>query len=389
VTSKANILFLDKEGGYGGSSRSLYFLVRHLDRRRITPLVALREKGPAQKLYRELGAETLFIGRVPLYKPSPRNNLWVLFSFLIRLHLFFKTCRFLSWLVRKERIDIVHMNHDGFFVYGFFLQRFTAAKILIHIRTMLPLNRYAAVQVRGIEQVADHLVFISENEFNRYSELLGHKSAKGSVVFNAFESLDGILQPPASGSPSFKVLYLGNLTYNKGSDRLIDLALEVKSRGLNDILFIVCGEDRGEKGEKAKGTVASKAERAGVGSYFRFMGHRADPDRFLQDCNVLIRPSRWNDPWGRDIIEAMAYGKPVLATGAYEGFVEHGVNGFLHPQYDTKKIVDDLVFLAGHPEVVERIGKANREKAKQLFDATSNAAKLARIYESLLRGPKT
>ena len=124
----------------------------------------------------------------------------------------------------------------------------------------------------------------------------------------------------------------------------------------------------------------------GVKSYFRFMGHQAEPEAFLKETDALIRLSRWNDPWGRDIIEAMAYGKPVIATGEYQGFIEHRKNGFLHSEYETKKMVEDLFFLAGHPEFVERIGRANREKAKQLFDGPSNAAKVAGIYESLLTG---
>jgi len=253
------------------------------------------------------------------------------------------------------------------------------------MRTMLPSNRYSILQARCIERISDYLIFISENEFNRYCELLGRKNVKGSVVFNTFEALDGILKPRASEDSSFKVLYLGNLTYNKGADRLIDLALEAKSRGMRDLLFVVCGEDRGEKVEKTGGgTLASRAERSGVGSYFRFMGHQADPDRFLQDCHVLVRLSRWNDPWGRDIIEAMAYGKPVIATGAYEGFVEHGTNGFLHPAFDAKEMVDEIAFLAGHPEAVDRIGRANREKAKMLFDAAANAARISSIYHSLV-----
>jgi glycosyltransferase involved in cell wall biosynthesis len=116
------------------------------------------------------------------------------------------------------------------------------------------------------------------------------------------------------------------------------------------------------------------------------MGHQADPIPFLKDCHALIRLSRWNDPWGRDIIEAMACGKPVIATGSYEGLVEHGTNGFLHAAFDAKTMVDHIAFLAGHSEAVELIGDANRKKAKRLFDGASNAAKVSFIYESLVNG---
>ena len=384
--SKVRVLYLDKEGGFGGSSRSLYFLIKNLERESTEAQVVLRERGPALERYQELGVRTFLLGRLPVYKPSLRNNLWILLLFLLRLRSFWDSSKILRSLVKNNRIDILHMNHDSFFVYGFLLKRFTQVKILIHMRTMLPRNGYARLQARCIERMADHLIFISENERHRYCELLGRRSAKGSVIFNGFEISESPSNPSASESIFFKVLYMGNLTYNKGANRLIELALEAKSRGMKNLLFVVCGEDRGEKGERAEGTVASEAERSGAGSYFRFMGHQADPDRFLKECHALIRLSRWNDPWGRDIIEAMAYGKPVLATGAYEGFVEHGINGFLHPVFDAKEMMDKIAYLAGHPEVVDRIGRANREKAKRLFDAQANTARITSLYHSMVAG---
>ena len=383
-----SVLFLDKEGGYGGSSRSLYFLIKHLDKSRVLPFVILRQHGPALELYGELGVRTLVFEGLPVYKPSPRNNLWVLFLFLLRIGSFLNSWRLLSRLIAENEIDVIHMNHDSFFVYGIFLRRLSTARIVIHMRTMLPVNRYAVLQARCIEKVADHLVFISENEMQRYGELLGRKTDKASVVFNSFDPPDGNVERSSPKGLFFKVLYLGNLAYDKGPDRLVDLALEMKSKGITHVRFVVCGEDRGEKGEKAKGVVASEAERSGVSPYFDFMGHQARPDRFLKDCDVLIRLSRWNDPWGRDIIEAMACGKPVIATGDYQGFVEHGVNGFLHSKYDAERMLENIVFLAAHPEEVEKMGKTNREKAKQFFDGASNAAKVAGIYEFLLAGPR-
>lgn len=383
--SRLRILFLDKEGGFGGSSRSLYFLIKNLDRGKIVPCVALRERGPALKLYREMGIKILIMAHLPVYKPSPRNNLFVLFLFMMRFHEFLSACRLLSRLIREEGIDIIHMNHDSFFIYGFFLRRFTKAKILVHMRTMLPENGFASFQAKCIEVIADHLIFISENELNRYCELLGRRIAKSAIVFNAAETFEGIPGLSAKEADVFKVLYLGNLTYNKGADRLIDITLHMKSRGMNDIVFVVCGEDRGEKGKKIKETMASRAERSGVQPYFRFMGHQAEPDRFLEEADILIRLSRWNDPWGRDIIEAMAYGKPIIATGTYEGFVKHGINGFLHPEYNPAEIAEEIIFLARHPEVCKRVGETNREKARKLFDGARNAAKVATIYQSVMK----
>ena len=49
------VLCLDIEGGFGGSSRSLYYLLKHLDRGRVAPTVWCRKPGPIQERYEALG----------------------------------------------------------------------------------------------------------------------------------------------------------------------------------------------------------------------------------------------------------------------------------------------------------------------------------------------
>ena len=41
----------------------------------------------------------------------------------------------------------------------------------------------------------------------------------------------------------------------------------------------------------------------------RFMGHVKNPEKFIKESDILIRPTRENNPWGRDILEAMALEK--------------------------------------------------------------------------------
>ena len=45
------ILYLDHEGGWGGASRSLYYLVKGLDRSRFEPVVWHRKEGPIEEAY--------------------------------------------------------------------------------------------------------------------------------------------------------------------------------------------------------------------------------------------------------------------------------------------------------------------------------------------------
>jgi glycosyltransferase involved in cell wall biosynthesis len=85
------------------------------------------------------------------------------------------------------------------------------------------------------------------------------------------------------------------------------------------------------------------------------------------------------------VIEALAMGIPVVAIGTYNKFVEDGVNGYLFPKFNAAKIAEKIIYLSKHPEVAERIKRANIEKAKRLFDGHINAVKVEAVYDSVLK----
>jgi len=352
-------------------------------------MVVMREEGPVLNAYKNLGINTIVKKDIPIYKPSSRNNIYVLSKFLMKFYFFLKSYKFLQQYIATHRIDIIHLNHDSFFVYGLLFRNIKNLKIVIHMRTMIPKNYFGILQGKIINKIAHHLIFISENEFKRFSELLGKGPNRFSIIYNIGEPFE--IKESSSNAISLrtnmtKVIYLGNLTYNKGADRLLDIARVLKNNERNDVLFIICGEEREAKGKKRLNRIKTQARLEGLNEFFLFMGHQSPPEPILQQADILIRLSRWNDPWGRDIIEAMVHGKPIITTGTYNKFVEDRVNGYLFPEFDAEKIAEKIIYLSKNPEVIEKMGKANIEKAKKLFDGPTNAAKVMSIYESLIRG---
>jgi alpha-1,3/alpha-1,6-mannosyltransferase len=73
-----------------------------------------------------------------------------------------------------------------------------------------------------------------------------------------------------------------------------------------------------------------------------------------------------SEPWGMVPVEAMAYGKPVLAVnraGPTETVVD-GVTGFLlEPRPEV--FAEKMAWLAGHPEAAQRMGTAGMAQARQ------------------------
>ena len=113
-----------------------------------------------------------------------------------------------------------------------------------------------------------------------------------------------------------------------------------------------------------------------------FLGHVAEPERVLAASHALLRLSRGDDPWGRDVIEALAAGLPVIATGRYDRFVETGVTGMLLSRYSAADAAEAVIALADDRAKALALGAAGRARALSLCDGRARAAELLAVWQA-------
>ena len=107
----------------------------------------------------------------------------------------------------------------------------------------------------------------------------------------------------------------------------------------------------------------------------------AEPETVLAACDVVIKPTREDNPWGRDILEGLASGKPVISVGTYDRFVETGKTGFLLEQYDAERVADILLELDRDRSMIGRLSSGARERMILLCDGPARANDLANLWE--------
>lgn len=377
----APILFIDIEGGWGGSSRSLYYIVKNLDSKLFTPFVVYGKEGPIRRRYSDIGVPAYLFSPLPRIQALEKNNHKSLALFALTLVYMPKFLLFIGRLIKKNKIEIVHLNHESLFFIGICLKLFFKCKRIYHVRTMLPKNIFGRIQIYLAKKTADYLIFISENERKLWSEVYpGVKTAPQSVIYNIFEYEDtGRRQAILEGHKGkFKVACLSTISKRRGSDRLVDVALELKRMALNDVLFAVCGNGEPSYVEGLKSDIRNK----GLSDFFLFLGHQ-EPEAVLSECDCLIKLPRTYNPWGRNIIEAMMCGRPIISLGTYEKFVENGKNGYLLPEFNASEVAEKIAYLSANPEIAHRMGEAGRNKAEAFFDAEKNIAELERVYKKI------
>lgn len=389
-----NILFLDKEGGYGGSSRSLFLLIKYLDRKALHPLVISNEEGPIADRYAQINVNHL-THKIPILKPAKRKNSFILLRFIAAFVSFLQAARYLSAILKRHKIEIIHFNHDGYFPYAVVNKLWWRRKIIFHMRTMLPVNWLARLQAWIIKACSDHLLFISPNERERFFQMVDPSVSHGILSNIAEKGLPEESERPAwltQFDGRFKVLILSILATSKGIDRVIDIAKEFKKNHWTSPVLLVCGSERNHA-TNGRGTLKSQIleQLAGeaLNPYVYFADFQPNPEGIMNHADAVLRLSRENDPWGRDIIEAITNGKPVLATGDNPTYVEQDTNGYLFEPYDPQAIAERIFFLSQNKQACEKIREANLKKGHELFNGQKIARQVESTYFSLSNSKKS
>ena len=126
------------------------------------------------------------------------------------------------------------------------------------------------------------------------------------------------------------------------------------------------------------------AEQRGVSESFHFLGHVDNPETVLETCDVLAKPTREYNPWGRDILEAMGAGLPVMSVGTYEKFVQSDETGLLQPEFDARSAAEWLVQLNENRSHLEKLGKSAHARVRQLCDAGQSAESLLGFWRNIV-----
>jgi glycosyltransferase involved in cell wall biosynthesis len=94
---------------------------------------------------------------------------------------------------------------------------------------------------------------------------------------------------------------------------------------------------------------------------------------FLANAAALLFPIDWPEPFGLVVIEAMAFGVPVVAwkEGAMPEIVDEGETGF---------VVDTIEAAV---EAVARCAKLDRNHIRQVFERRFSAERMVSDYEAI------
>lgn len=164
----------------------------------------------------------------------------------------------------------------------------------------------------------------------------------------------------------------------KGLDDFIAVAGELARRQA-PVTCVLIGPDNPHVA-----LLKAAAERGELPPGFEFSGYEPVPAQALAGLHVVVNLSRFEESFGRSVLEAMAAGRAVVcyAHGALPELVEDGQTGFLVPPGNVKSVADALERLAADAALLERMGVAGRETALRDYSLQVMVAGLRKLVKT-------
>ena len=298
-------------------------------------------------------------------------------------------------LMSEEKIDVLHLRSrlPGWIGYLAWKMLPVEARpaLVTSFHGFYSVNKYSTIMTKGEKVIA-----VSKTIRDHIIDNYGLDPKKIELIHGGFETqcFDPALVSPDRLTTLKRKWHLddqqlpvvvlpGRLTQWKGQEVFIDcLAL------IRDIPFVALCVGDTEENQSYTKKLQEKIRDGGLEGKIKLVGHCSDmPAAMLLADVVVSASSSQPEAFGKVAIEAMAMGRPVIATahgGSLETVVD-GVNGWLVPPSNPQSMADALRQALADRNKLARMGEAGKAWVHQYFTASLMCSKTVDLYLRLIR----
>ncbi|HMU65384.1 MAG: glycosyltransferase family 4 protein [Nitrosomonas sp.] len=130
------------------------------------------------------------------------------------------------------------------------------------------------------------------------------------------------------------------------------------------------------------------AAKLGLANYVEWLGFKTGEalNQLYRGCIALINPSLLNETFGLTCLEAIAQGRPVIAThvGAFPEVITNNIDGLLVEPGSSHALQKAIEQLLKEPDQALSMGCRGLEKAKKQLSRANHYQKLLDIYNHIV-----
>ena len=285
--------------------------------------------------------------------------------------------------IRKKEMeaDIIHTNSWNGFIFKRDIPLLVTEHLVVHDQI---LNKYKNLPQKIFHKlvykfekesfsVADQITCVSDYTSNKLKEVFGVDSIK---IYNAVDIKKFF---PKKIKNNFRIiersktilLFVGNMTKRKGADLLSEIM-----RRLGDKFVLIC-------------TSGARKSVIRVNANMHIIGNLSQEELidYYNYCDVFVFPSRL-EGLSFAVIEAMACGKPVVATNcsSMPELIVDGKGGFLCEMDNVNEFTEKIQALAENKALRKEMGRFNRERVEKYFSLERMAKDYYALYQKIIKG---
>jgi len=238
----------------------------------------------------------------------------------------------------------------------------------------------AALYPRGF----DAMLGVSAAVACHYEQELGlrgvevlHNPVPRALADRPLLAAEALAQAAADG---FSVVVPGRLVHEKGHIDFLDALVLLRAEG-RQLIATLAGNG------PMRAALEQQIEKLGLADCVIITGAVAHNELLgaMESASLVVVPSRF-EGFGLTALEAMALGRPVVATtaGGLPEIIEHGETGWLVPPQDPAQLAQAIAELMDDVPLRKRLGEAGRLRAQQQFSLQAITARLKDIYRRVV-----
>ncbi|MGB3364557.1 MAG: glycosyltransferase family 4 protein [Thermodesulfobacteriota bacterium] len=406
MNSLPRVLFINHSIRDGGPGKSLFYILKYLDRTQITPYVLIpkdevfSERLKAEGIYENIILDKRFpenlkrprLGMAFQKEGDKLGFLDVMMKFLsILLNIFDMLSLIVTspfWL-KKYKLDVVYCNGTQAKVVGALIGLVTGCPVIWHVRNIQQTKLLGFI-INTLSKLSPvkRIICVSSATAKPFEEV----KEKVRVIYNGVDienynpaTIEGELRSKYNlSNETIVVGSTGRIVPRKGYDLFIKSAKividQLDEKG-KDIKFVIVGDTPYFFQDDHLGYLKKLVTQNALDEYFIFTGYKKEVKEYLKDFDIFVIPSNYPDPFPRSVIEAMAFELPSIGFKGAGGIVESiddGVTGFLCDPGDIGQLGGYVLELVRDPDLRKKMGLAGRKRVKDNFLAIDRTKDIQR-----------
>ena len=409
MMTKRKILFINHSVRDGGPGKSLFYILKYLDRDKLEPFVLIpkddvfSETLKSEGIYKNIIVDERFPENIqrPRLNVQNKKNLIDKFKFLSQLTTIISIIiNFIDLIllvndskrvIKKCKIDVIYCNGTVAKIFGALMGKRNSVPVIWHVRNIQQTS-FLKFTMKYLSRLGVVKKIISVS--NATALQFGEVKNKVHVVYNGIDCDDfndektvGALRKEFSISQ--KTIVIGNtgrIVKRKGYKNFVRLAKDIlSSESEKDIKFVIVGDTPYFFPQNHLDEIKRYVKDLGIEEHFIFTGYKGDIKPYLKDFDIFVIPSNYPDPFPRSVIEAMAFSLPVIGfrIGGISEAIKQGETGFLCEPNNYDEMKNGIELLIENEKLRKEMGINSKKRVVDFYSANEKAKDIEGIILSV------